>query len=336
MGVPGGEGFDGACTVTAEPFDRIEAYLSARSMIPEPDAPFLLPAWQKAWIRHFGQELAVRLCVVRHDTVPIGMAGLGFDGNRARLLGSPDVCDYLDCLVAAGREQAFFRVLFDYLRSSGIAEFDAGHVRARSRLMRSGVPVARSLGLSVVCQREEITFSRELPGSFEEYLEMLSGKQRHEARRKLRKFSSAGAAVYHPYGQGAKPGEALGVFLRLFRESRSDKDAFLTPAREAFFLDIAGELSRSGLLHLGILTLDERPVAAVFCCDYNRTRFLYNSGYDLRYRGLSAGLVCKLLSIKDAIARGFERYDFLKGAEPYKQHLGGESEPVYRCRIMMG
>jgi CelD/BcsL family acetyltransferase involved in cellulose biosynthesis len=67
--------------------------------------------------------------------------------------------------------------------------------------------------------------------------------------------------------------------------------------------------------------------------DYDHCIYLYNSGFDRTYHSLSAGLVCKILAIKAAIAQGKKRFDFLKGAEFYKAHLGGKAVPLYRCQI---
>ena len=82
-----------------------------------------------------------------------------------------------------------------------------------------------------------------------------------------------------------------------------------------------------------MLDLNAAPVAVSMCFDYNDTLHLYNSGFDPRYRALSAGLLCKVLSLKDAIERGRQKYDFLKGAETYKYRLGGREVPLVRCRI---
>ena len=69
------------------------------------------------------------------------------------------------------------------------------------------------------------------------------------------------------------------------------------------------------------------------CFDYNGCIYLYNSGYDPQYVGLSAGLLSKVYAIQDSIEKGKKRFDFLKGAEPYKGHLGGKEVPLYRCQI---
>jgi CelD/BcsL family acetyltransferase involved in cellulose biosynthesis len=124
-------------------------------------------------------------------------------------------------------------------------------------------------------------------------------------------------------------------FFRMFVESRQDKAAFLTGPREAFFRQMAASLAEAGLLRLGILELDGKPVAQIICFDYNNCIYLYNSGYEPQYVSLSVGLLSKVLAIKDSIERGKQKFDFLKGAEPYKYRLGGQEVPLYRCLITL-
>jgi CelD/BcsL family acetyltransferase involved in cellulose biosynthesis len=95
-------------------------------------------------------------------------------------------------------------------------------------------------------------------------------------------------------------------------------------------------MSEEGFLRLFMLTLNEAPAAAALCFDYRDTMYLYNSGYDPQYGSLSAGLLCKILSIRHSIEIGRKKYDFLKGAEPYKYHLGGKEVHLRRCRISFG
>ena len=64
--------------------------------------------------------------------------------------------------------------------------------------------------------------------------------------------------------------------------------------------------------------VEDRPAAALFCLEYGDTVGLYNSGFDPEARALSPGVVLIARTIEDAIARGFRRYDFLRGEEPYK------------------
>ncbi|MCX8043019.1 MAG: GNAT family N-acetyltransferase [Desulfobacterota bacterium] len=324
-----------AYTATQEPFDRIAGYHVMLQEASGSEVLFLHPIWQQVWLRHFGKGLAAKLIVVRQGEMPIGFTGLGVAQERAQLLGSADVCDYLDCVVQPGHEMGFFAALFQYARRSGIAVLDFSPVRGDSAVVRFGIPLARQLGFSVACEQEAVTFACDLPSSWDTYLVQLSGKQRHETRRKLRKTQGAGRILYRTVHTKSDVDRSFDVFLRLFQESRQDKQEFLIPAREYFFRDIAMKLSSEGLAHLGFLDIDSIPVAAVLCFDYKKTRFLYNSGYDPRYRMVNPGFACKVFSIRDAIERGFFRYDFLKGAEPYKRHLGGMPEAVYRCSVTL-
>jgi CelD/BcsL family acetyltransferase involved in cellulose biosynthesis len=119
----------------------------------------------------------------------------------------------------------------------------------------------------------------------------------------------------------------------MFVESRQDKAVFLTEQMKSFFRLLADTMGGVGLLRLGVLELDTQPVAQIMCFDYNDCIYLYNSGYDPDYVSLSAGLLSKVLAIKDSIEKGKSRFDFLKGAEVYKYHLGGREVPLYRCQI---
>ena len=92
-------------------------------------------------------------------------------------------------------------------------------------------------------------------------------------------------------------------------------------------------MASKGLIRLGFLELNREPVASVMYFDYNNTRYLYNSGYDPQYGDLSAGLLSKVLCIKDAIEHKLKAFDFLKGSEIYKYRLGGKEITLYKCRI---
>jgi hypothetical protein len=43
----------------------------------------------------------------------------------------------------------------------------------------------------------------------------------------------------------------------------------------------------------------------------------------------------KVLSIRESIEMGRQKYDFLKGAEAYKERLGGKPIPLYRCHVTL-
>jgi CelD/BcsL family acetyltransferase involved in cellulose biosynthesis len=81
------------------------------------------------------------------------------------------------------------------------------------------------------------------------------------------------------------------------------------------------------------LELDGERVAATMSFDYDGRRLLYNSGYRLEHAPLAVGLMLNALCIKDAIERGLTYFDFLRGPEPYKYHLGGMDIGLHRLIV---
>jgi predicted N-acyltransferase len=258
----------------------------------------------------------------------LGFAPLLVQDDQACLIGSPDVCDYLDFIVAPGRRQDFCAALVKHLRQEGIASLDLGPLRPDSAAQAC-------FGGRHSCSPEDVSCELMLPQGWDGYLGMLTVHQRHEVRRKLRRLEEAGRFAYRTVDAPAAIATAMDVFLRLFIISRADKKAFMNPAMEAFFRSLARSMASWGLVRLGFLDIDGAPAAAVMCFDYKDTVYLYNSGFDPRFRHLNAGLLCKVLSIRDCIERGKKMYDFLKGAEIYKHRLGGTPVPLQRCRVLL-
>lgn len=319
--------------LTVESFDSLASYWTALSHSLRWNSPFVLPPWLKVWWQEFGAEAELYLSSVRQGETVIGVAPLLVREGKASLVGSVDVCDYLDFVVTPGREQDFFGVLLDDLRGKGVNHLDLRPLRPDSTVLTHLVSIAQNRGYEVLCQPEDVSVELDLPATWEEYLTILTAKQRHEVRRKLRRLSEAGKVDYHFVKDSVAVHDAMDIFLKMFTESRQDKATFLTAQMESFLRSLANSMTEAGLLRLGILELDMLPTAMIMCFDYNDCLYLYNSGYDPQYNTLSAGLLCKVLCIKESIQEGKKRFDFLKGSEAYKYHLGGREVPLYRCQI---
>jgi CelD/BcsL family acetyltransferase involved in cellulose biosynthesis len=294
---------------------------------------FVLPEWMDVWLQVFGAGAETRIRTVWEGDKVMGVAPLMIKDDTALLIGNTDVCDYLDFIVTPGREKEFFDLVLDDLKKSRIKKLDLKHVRPDSTVLASLAPLAQGRGFSVETVKDNVSLEMDLPSSFDEYLETLSTKQRHEVRRKLRRLNEEGSIEYHFVNEGAAVRATMDTFFKMFVESRRDKANFMTEKMESFFRLLADTMARAGLLKLGVLELDGRPLAEIMCFDYQGCIYLYNSGYDPQYTALSAGLLSKVLAIKDSIEKGKKRFDFLKGDETYKHHLGGREVPLFRCQI---
>lgn len=294
---------------------------------------FTLPPWLMSWWSAFGGGDEPYIVMMNEDGKRIGLVPLKIQDFTAALVGSPDVCDYLDIISTPGHRHTVTRLLFDDLGKSGIKRLILSGLREEAAIWTHVIPDAQKNGWTVSSEKEEVTYEIELPETWEAFLYRLDGKQRHELRRKLRRLQEAGDVDFRMIAPSSGPGGELDRFIDLFKASRTDKNAFMTPQMVNFFRSLAGSFAGRQILQFGELALSGQVVAMVMCFDYRSTRYLYNSGYDPSFRRLSVGLISKILSIRDAVEKGISRFDFLKGAEIYKQRLGGVAKDIYRCTL---
>jgi len=294
---------------------------------------FVLPAWLKAWWEAFGRDYQPYLGTLWDDQKIIGFAPLMVNNETASLIGSPDVCDYLDFAIAPGEESDFFEVLLDDMRKKGINKLDLRPLHPDSTVLRHLPTIARKRGYDVNCSTEDVCLELDLPTTWDEYLAILNGKQRHEVRRKLRRLWETANVEYNCIEVGPQIEDRLDVFLKLFALSRSEKANFMDSRMEAFFRSLARAMADIGLLRFGVLQVKGVPAAMTMGFDYDSSHYLYNSAYDPQFGHLSVGLLSKILCLKESIQKGMGKWNFLKGAEPYKYQLGGQEVPLYNCLI---
>ena len=321
-------------SITLESFDCFTSYWLNPQYPLRWDCIFVLPPWLEVWWQEFGSVADLYLSAVRQRGTIVGIAPLLLRGKEAFFIGSADVCDYLDFIVVPGSENDFFNILLDDLREKGISRLDLRPLKPDSTVLAHLVGIAQDKGYEVSCKLEDVSLELDLPPSWNEYLDILTQKQRHEVRRKLRRLWEAGEVNYRIIEDSKSVSESIAIFLKLFRESRKDKAIFMNAQRESFFNSLAKAMAQARLLKLGILELNALTVATVMYFDYNNKIYLYNSGHDPQYNFLSVGFISKVLCIKDSIERDRGKFDFLKGAEEYKHRLGGKEVTLYCCQII--
>ncbi len=296
--------------------------------------PFAHPAWLKAWWDCFGENAKSRIVKFESEGRLLGVAPLMETSEGIGFVGSPDLFDYHDVVVAAGEEEPFFRALVRHLKSVG-QKVRLGPVRSDSFVYRHLEKAAAEENIAFAKERIDVARETRLSGGWEGYLAGLSGKQRHEIRRKTRRLEEAGDVRFQIVENEREVETEIEVFLDLFGKSRLDKAAFLTERKTAFFRKLAKETSRAGMLRLFFLRIDERTAAGVLCFDFEGVRYLYNNGYDPEFQKYGVGATSKVLSIKDAADSGMEAYSFLRGDEAYKARLGGNPVELYSFETVL-
>jgi CelD/BcsL family acetyltransferase involved in cellulose biosynthesis len=319
--------------LTVESFDSLASCWANPSSRLKWSSIFVLPTWLKVWWKVFGSGDELYLRTLRQSDKIIGFAPLMINRETAYFLGSADVCDYLDFVIARGMERDFFGVLLGDLKAKGIKHLNLRPLRPDSTVLTDLVGTAQNRGYEVLCQPEDVSIEVDLPSTWEEYLAMLDKKQRHEVRRKLRRLWEVGNVEHHCLQLGQEVEDYMGTFLKLFSLSHDEKAHFMTAQMESFFRSLAKAMAEVGLLRFGVIELDAQPVAMTMGFDYDDSHYLYNSAYDPQFNYLSVGLLCKVLCLKESIEKGKKKWDFLKGDETYKYQLGGREVPLYKCHI---
>ena len=307
------------------------------------DTIFLTLEFQRTWWQCLGEGDLLILAVRDDDNGElVGIAPLfattNPQGQRTlATVGCVEVADYLDLIVARGQENIVYAALVDYLTSPHAPAWDLldlCNIHQDSPTLDVLPALAKARGWTVSTARDDVCPIVQLPGTWEEYLEMLGGKQRREIRRKLRRGGGETAQNWYIVGPEHDLEAEVEEFLDLMAASAPDKADFLTPRMRNFFRQLAHVAYNAGWLQLVFLEAGERRAAAYLNFIYANRVLVYNSGLDWRtFPKLGAGIILTAHCIRHAIERGREAFDFMQGDERYKYQFGGQDVEVRRLVV---
>ncbi len=325
-----------AFSIREESLDALDSYFGQEKKLHWP-SPFILPFWLKTWWESFGHEYELLILSAWDEhSILHGIAPMIQKDSCCSILGSPDVCDYLDFIIRPGSEKEFLLACLQYASAKGIGTCSLHSQRPDASFFLADKDGDISLKYPVSTNLEDRSYELKLPSNWDDYLKMLNKKQRHEVRRKMRKLENEKPDYSFRVITDQNQIEAANsLFFDLFLQNK-EKEDFMTPQMKIYFENLFRNSSESGLAKLGLLEVDNSAVASVLFFDYFKRIYLYNSGYNNDYRDLSVGLLSKIYLIKDSLEKGFEFYDFLKGDEVYKKRLGGREVPIYNITISIG
>jgi CelD/BcsL family acetyltransferase involved in cellulose biosynthesis len=255
-------------------------------------------------------------------------------GERVvRLAGGVAVADYLDIIAPVGRERDAWAAVLAYWAGRA-DDWDVLDLHSLPPAAASAVRCAAASAGTVWCGVEETCPVLALPGTWDDYLAGLGKKDRHELRRKLRRAESHPEPLtWKLVNKGPELAAALETFIALHRRSDEAKARFMTPIMVTFFHRLLAAFAPTGRMEVATLYAGDQPVAAYLSFRQAARLLLYNSGYDPRYGGYSAGFALLVYRIRQAIEEGVQTFDFLRGDERYKYDLGAQDQFIYRVII---
>jgi CelD/BcsL family acetyltransferase involved in cellulose biosynthesis len=310
--------------------------------------PFLRAEYQQAWWgeRGGGEWPQAELLVVTargDDGSLVGVAPLfqarNRDGRPALLLiGSIEISDYLDFVVAREHVEEFCSGLLDRLAGDDGPVWevlDFYNVPAPSPTRAALGRAASARGWAAGEQLLMPVPAINLPGDWETYLAtMVEKKERQEIRRKLRRAEGGDDQVTWTMvdsPEGRDLDAETEAFLQLMSYN-PHKAGFLTPAMRREFHLIVRAAAENGWLRLAFLEVNGQKAAGYLTFDYRNRLYIYNSAIDPRFNAFSPGWVLLAYLLRWAIENKRAAFDFLRGEEDYKFRFGAVAGKIYRVQ----
>ena len=285
---------------------------------------FLTHVWQSTWWEIFGDSYELKLFQMGNNDGALGLAPMMLSNSELSFIGNTDLFDYHDFIGDPKyKPDAFYDTLINAIKNEDWSKLNLSSLLPDSATLDYLPERLRMIGCTVEVEIEDVVPGLKLTENWAGYIGGLRKKDRHELRRKFRRLDSAGEYQLICSDKETLQSD-IDIFLEMMAESKEDKRDFMEPLRVDFFRRMIQTTYKSGYAQLYFLELESRKVAAALCFDIGGNRFLYNSGYRLEDSQHSVSLLLKALTINDAIEKGMDYYDFLRGNEKYKFHLGAK------------
>jgi len=309
------------------------------------DTPFARHEYLSQWWKTLGggEWAAAEMVLIsaRDGDRNVGFAPLfkAMHEGQEKLLfiGSIEISDYLDLLVAEDDVRPFAGRLLDFLEATPALQglpLDLFNMADSSPTLPVLRDEAESRGWTYHEEVFRPTPRIRLGDDFESYLGGLDKKQRHEIRRKLRRASEGPEpAVFEHLNDPAALDDGIDAFLDLMAHD-PEKARFLTPAMRTHMQSLMRVAWQGGYLWMAFLTVNNVRAAAALNFDYDNKLWGYNSAVNRDYLQLSPGWVLLAHQLRWACENGRTVFDFMRGDEDYKYRFGAENAHVMRAVIV--
>lgn len=332
------------------PWNRLLAESSSNTF-------FLRWEWLWAWWEVFGASLGTLhiLLVKRGDrVVGIGpfywtetkQVGL-FPIRRLLFLGTAsggggDVgSEYLDLIVHPHhQEEALAAMSAHLLQEDQFHEWMLLHVPEQAPMVTALLTQATEAGYRLEEMHRWQCPYIALPARWEQFLESLTSTLRYKFRKNLRELEKHGAYSFRTSSTVEELERDLQTLVSLHQArwgGRGMSGVFADPAYHRFIGIVSQHALQHELLRLSIVTVSDKPVAAVYNIAYGNKIFYYQSGFDIAFdRKVAIGTFAHTLCLERAIDEKLEEYDFLlKGSlDSYKDRWTQSVREIVDYRLI--
>jgi CelD/BcsL family acetyltransferase involved in cellulose biosynthesis len=300
----------------------------------DPEGTFFhTPKYLKLYWEEFGAA-DLQIAVVREGAETTAVAAFDLHRGRLSFLGGTEVTDYMGPVgPPAARERAAKELMRAVAGRNDWRSADLRGLPEAGGWLRALVTGAADAGLNVDVEEDAVALLLDLPATYDEYLQSLSPKRRHELRRKMRRLREALPDARLVEATPDSLAGDLDRFVELHRSSTGPKGKFMEPGMELFFRRLGNALLPDGIFRLAFLEAGGKRIAAAVAFRERDRLLLYNSAFDRAQPAVSPGIVLVVELIRDSIQQGLRAVDMLKGNLRYKFQFGARPRRV--CRVLL-
>jgi CelD/BcsL family acetyltransferase involved in cellulose biosynthesis len=302
--------------------------------------------WLATWWKHYGapgeRSLYVIGVVDDAENAQGTLVGLApwylertrMHGNILRPLGSGEVCtDHQSILYHPDHLAGVASTIAEYVTTKN-DQWDRLELLAVDKgdeAMALLVGELEARDSLVSGKQAETCWIIDLPATWDEYLASLSRPHRRRLRQCYDRKVCSGRSCWHVATNPNQLEQAWKVLVDLHQRRRTglgESGCFASNQFYEFHREVTSRLLATGQLRMSWVEFDGAPFTAEYHFSSPDTVFTYQCGIDTNRLDESPGRLAHLLVTKRAIEEGYDRFDFLRGDEPYKSHYRAAPKPM--------
>ena len=312
--------------------------------------------WMSTWLEVFGDDCCLLAFILEENGKPqaiVPMVGRKtttnkvFSFNRLTIIGTGEpqkqevFTEYADFPALQGDNACMAASLAEAVShlegEFGWDDIVLYRIRPGSFARLFSEELGQKQGYRAAQTDSGVCYYIELPETMEDYMYELSKKRRYQTRRSIRDLNDLGELTSRKAHTVEEALSILDDLRKLHQQRWQNKGEPGACASEPFMRFHRRFINRTfdlGWPYLWALELDGRPIACRYNIRYNNNVACYLSGMTLLENNrIQPGIVVHYYAIKDAIESGAREYDFLVGAQSYKESLSNASRKLVTIRV---
>lgn len=315
--------------------------------------PFQRWEWLGTWWDAYQANHQLHILAIKRDGQTIAFAPWFLEkrvstGRTIQFLGSGKVCsDHLSLLVDEPDQASVCdaiadwlvdvidtnptnvpkHLLWDSIELIGVDQDDPSINRLVQSTQQLGLDVERTEGMGC--------YAIDLPSQWDDYVGQRSKSGRRELRQSLKNVEDGKLSIVR-----ATTEQDLETMWDQFvtlhqrrRHASGTTGCFDHPPFDTFLRNAATQLLNADLLEMTLAYIDGIPVAAQFALVDDQTWYFYQSGMEPDAANVRPGMSLFCHSIRRTIETGRQKFDMMRGDEPYKLRWRAKLQPTQEVRV---